>query len=559
MINLTLENNLICISFDYNPTLVEAVKSVPSAKWSKLTRQWTVSPHSWKYIYDLFNHRMDVSSSTEVKNLLSQKNRNLSYINKLKEQKDYPFLSYSKSSNLYPFQRVGVRFLSLPGNKFLADEMGLGKSCQTIATAEEIGAKKILVICPNSLKLVWSEEIKKWSDLPATVLPSKASKKKKEQILEDYETGFFILNYEAVRGSYLDYLIARTWEMLILDESTKVKNIKAQVTKDCAKLVADKKILLSGAPITRNAADLFSQLAMIAPDKYLSFWKFADKFCDIQENRFGKQATGCKSFDALKYDISEFTIRRTKKLVKADLPDKIKQTIKLENMVSEQARIYEIIRDQILEEIEAEKEEKLRAPIVLTKFLRLSQATSSTANLGYPDYSAKLDYLEEIIEERHDDHKICVWCNFKPTISCIESRLKDYKLLILTGDTEDYVRQENIHRFNTDPSCRIFISTYAAKYGFSIVPISNGSPENLLVIYVSKTFNADDILQSEERTHRITTMVPVEYLSLVQKDTIDQYIEYNLSQKGKILAGVFGVDKHRTLNKKEVINIIKNP
>ncbi len=717
MINLTLENNLICIKFDYDPGLVTVIKAIPSARWDKSGKQWIVSQYSWRYVYNIFHGRSDVIASPELRDLIIQKEAALEKIENLKTRKDYPFLSYKYASKLYPYQRVGVKFLSLPGNKFLADEMGCisgdacivhfqdnniiycglkslykkftdperksdiftysslgkkspslfvnfilnkienivykgfkrvveltlksgktleltpdhkvytfrrniditvewrpvsdlkkddivytrdnlmvvcdevvciqklkqkkevydlvmadpfrnfvangitvhncGKTPQSIATAEEIGARKILVVCPNALKYNWLEEVGKWSDQPAIVLPSKIPTKRKEKILEEYKLGYFILNYEAVRGRYLDYLVARTWDLLIFDESTKIKNLEAQVTKNCAKLVAKKIIPLSGAPITRNAADLFSQLAIIYPEKYFSYWKFADKFCEIQTNRFGKQATGCKSFEALKSDIFEFTIRRTKKEVKPDLPDKIKQTIKLENMVPRQAKIYQIIRDQILEEIEAEQEDKLKAPFVITKFLRLAQTTSTTANLGYEDYSAKLDYLEEIIEERYEDHKICIWCNFRPTISCMESRLKDYNFVTIHGDIDAYQRQQNIYKFNKDESCRIFISTLSSgKYGFNLVPEKD---ENILVIYVDKNFNFDDQVQSEARTHRITTRVPPEYLSLVQKSTIDEYIAYNLKEKGKILAGVFGVDKPITLRKKEIMNIIKHP
>lgn len=539
--------------------LVNAVKTIPGCVYKKAYKQWWLSRFYWKELLVAFKD-FQIQYASDVEMYLRLKQANWEQIKNIKIMNDCDNLSYHKADKLYPFQRVGVRFLSLPGSKFLADEAGIGKTMQTIALCEEIESERNLIVCPNSLKLNWIEEINKWADNKRLIvmLSSKMSKQEKLFLLEHFDKGYLVLNYESVRGQYLDYLMVIDWDIIAFDESIKLKNPQSLVTKNCSKLIAKKKIALSGAAITKSNADLFSQLRILVPEKYNSYWSFAAKYSDVERGAYGVKATGSKNSEALKMDIYEFTIRRTKKEVRPQLPDKIKQTIRLEQMPEEQNRIYKIVRDQILAEIDKQENSKLDAPYVITKLLRLSQVASTTANLDLPDVSAKLDFIQnDIMEECIENSKIVLWSVFRPTIFSAAERLKEYNPVMIIGNMPVEERQANIHKFNEDPNCRLFMGTMqTGKYGFSLVPEDGSS---LLVIYIDRNFDYDNIVQSEERTMRITSVAPAEYLTLIQQDTVDEYTNYNLLQKEAALASIFRMDSPIVREKKLVKNLIIHP
>lgn len=193
----------------------------------------------------------------------------------------------SDTTQYYPHQIEGVRWLAKRSSFLLADDMGLGKSLQALTVAavdfEKGWAERVLIVCPATLKGNWENEAAKHTSFKAMVLDG-PPKKRERQFEEFVEEGYHLLivNYEQVPGHLRD-LNALKFDVIIYDEAHYIKNPKSKRTRASQALKAKRHFLLTGSPMLNHVNDLWSLLHRIAPDEFPNYWRFVNRYCNTPD------------------------------------------------------------------------------------------------------------------------------------------------------------------------------------------------------------------------------------------------------------------------------------
>ena len=233
-----------------------------------------------------------------------------------------------------PFQKAGIAYALDRPNTLIADEMGLGKTIQALGVINATpDAKKILVICPASLRLNWKQEAEKWlvNDFRIKVVDSKKANQ------PDADDDIIIINYDILR-KHSEFLRLRTWDMMIVDECHMIKNPKAQRTqlilgdkkKDLAPIQASRKLFLTGTPIVNRPIEIQAVLGAIDPDAYGNFFQFAKRYAGAYRSQWGWDFSGATNLDELQDGLrTRCMVRRLKADVLTELPAKRRSVIEI--------------------------------------------------------------------------------------------------------------------------------------------------------------------------------------------------------------------------------------
>lgn len=266
--------------------------------------------------------------------------------------------------------------------------------------------------------------------------------------------------------------------------------------------------------------DIFIILKWLGYEEH-SFYQFKKHYC-IMGGFGGYQIVGYKHLPDLQEELDEIMIRRLKKDV-LDLPDKIHSTEYLE-MNDKQWKIYNQVEEEIREDIDRIKV----SPNPLAQLIRLRQATADTSILSSTiNESAKLKRLDELVQEIVDrGEKVIVFSNWTSVTNPAYEKLKRFSPAIITGETKD--RKGEQDRFTNDINCKCIIGSLGAMgTGLTLTAAST-------VIFLDSPWNRALKDQAEDRAHRIGTKYPVNVITLVCKDTIDERIEEIINKKGKM-------------------------
>jgi SWI/SNF-related matrix-associated actin-dependent regulator 1 of chromatin subfamily A len=429
-------------------------------------------------------------------------------------------------------QKKGTQFLRKNARAGLFDEQGLGKSKQVIdAVAAEIeggSIKGAVIVCPNGLKSNWAAEIQKFSSLTHALFGS--GRIARRGAFAAMRASFYIINYEAVPAELpsLRALLKFKPMALILDESHRIKTPGAKVTRAIHDLRthASRRYILSGTPVANKPEDLWSQMFFLDDGKSLGVT------FDHFEKTFKTGKSGYQRMDHLRDRIAPSTLRRTKdKTLK--LPPKTYTRIPVE-LSSVQLAMYEGMREdlelwvrnlsgaQVLEAADA----------ILARLVRLAQLASNPKliDVAYGEDPAKLVTLDGLLKKYFQtrDRKVIVWTSFVDNIRALLVRYDRYKPVAIHGDIDNATRDKAVHAFKTDPAVRLLIANpAAAREGLTLT-------EANVAIYVDRTFNLVDYLQSQDRIHRISQTKPCEIVLLVAKNTVDEFIDFSLEQKHRL-------------------------
>jgi SNF2 family DNA or RNA helicase len=428
-------------------------------------------------------------------------------------------------------QREGSKFLHDNDRAGLFDEQGLGKSKQLIdAVSTGINAgfiKGAVIVCPNGLKSNWAAEVQKFSNLPFAVFGSGRSERR--SAFAAMRAAFYIINYEAVPAEMasLRALLQFKPMALILDESHRIKTPEAKITKAIHNLRthAKRRYILSGTPVANKPDDLWSQMYFLDDGEALG-----DTFEAFQKNF--KAGPGYRRMDELRDKIAPRTLRRTKdKSLK--LPKKTYARIQVE-LAPKQRAMYEKMREdlelwvrrmsgiQVLEQADA----------ILARLVRLAQLSSNPALLDadYDEVPAKVAVLDSLLKKylANPERKVIVWTSFVENIRALARRFKKYGPVVIYGEMDNVSRDKSVRGFKTDPGVRIMIANpAAAREGLTLT-------EANVAIYLDRTFNLVDYLQSQDRIHRISQTKPCEITLLIARNTVDEFIDFSLEQKHRL-------------------------
>ena len=459
-------------------------------------------------------------------------------INELpKEEVEYPKLN----ATLRDYQKYGYKWLKyLTDNNLgacLADDMGLGKTLQAIAllsNLHEEKKKKSMVIMPKSLIYNWENEIKKFSPKLKVgvyygINRDFSSLKKVDVILTTYGT---------IRND-IENLLEHKFDLLILDESQNIKNINSQTTKAVLLLNAKKRVALSGTPIENNLLELYSLFRFLNPEMFGSVQRFTNSYI-LPIQKYSDTST----IEELKKKIYPFLLRRVKKEVLEDLPDKIEKLVYVD-MNDEHRRFYEERRRYYYSLLQknTSSQGNFDKFFVLQAINELRHIVSSPELESKKIISSKKEVLiENVIEAIENNHKVLVFVNYLSSIESICDSLKENKIkyLKMTGQTKD--RQNLVDKFQSDSRYKVFVMTLkTGGVGLNLVSADT------IFIY-DPWWNTTVENQAIDRAYRLGQDKTVFAYKMIMRNTIEEKILKLQEIKNKLLDDLISEDNLSTKN-----------
>jgi len=504
----------------------DTAKGIPGASWSKSLMAYTWKPEykTYKTIKQQFS---GINISEDVQTWVDKFLAACKRFEHMKSVGDVE-LPVELGKKLFPYQRVGARFMYKAKRVINADDMGLGKTLQAICASQMTGSDCILVVTLNSLKFTWEAEIHKWTDSPVTVIDG--DKKHKQKAIDSFQGGFLIVNYESFK--LFPELWECEWDVSIFDEAHRLKNPKAQHTVACKRVKSKWMWLLTGTPMENAPGELWSLLNALFPDTFSSYWRFVDQYCVVNEFTDGDKTIrvpGCASYPKEIHQLlSPIMIRRIKTDVLKDLPDKLYQNILVE-LDSQDRKVYHDIITEMIAELDSGQ--IVATPTVIAQYTRLKQVCISRELLGSNRenvHSAKLDALSELIESAIPNHKIVMFTTQLEALKMVKDRIfRDHGIIPLeiSGDVKTVDRQHNVDRFMNDPNARLFLIT--VKSGGVGLNLTSAD----ICVHLDKHPNPQVNNQAEDRLYRIGQKKNVTVYSILAKNTLEEYIENMLLKK----------------------------
>ncbi|MDO5438256.1 MAG: DEAD/DEAH box helicase, partial [bacterium] len=440
-------------------------------------------------------------------------------------------------------------------NGILADDMGLGKTLQTLTllqkAKEKDGKEPALVICPTSVVFNWENEIEKFAPNLKFLTLSGVERKNNFKNIPKYDV--VITSYALIRRD-IDQLKKFDFRYVILDESQNIKNSQSQTSKAVKTLKAKHKLALSGTPIENRLEELWSVFDFLMPGFLFDSNEFNHRYVYPIVEKEDKSVE-----KRLKSQIFPFILRRMKRDVAKDLPDKIESVAYCE-LTPDQKDLYLQVLDSTKEElfksIESVGLEKSRMSI-FSALLRLRQICchprlyDKEGTLGINE-SGKFEHLQSMLEEIiSEGHRILLFSQFVGMLDIIKLWLenKGIKHEYLSGATKD--RQAVVERFNTDPTIPIFlVSLKAGGTGLNLTGAD-------YVIHYDPWWNPAVEDQATDRAYRIGQTKKVFVYRLITKGTVEEKIQRLKSKKRSLVDSVISVDRNiaKTLTYQDIKDI----
>lgn len=440
------------------------------------------------------------------------------------------------NATLRNYQTEGVKWLKyLYDNHMggcLADDMGLGKTLQVISLLSLVYPDEktpSLIVMPRSLLFNWHSELSRfipWADVTTYYGSGR-------DLPEAMNHQIILTTYAVVRND-VELLSKQKFHMVVLDESQTIKNVTAQQTRSVFLLNADHRFALSGTPIENNLSELYSLFRFINPGMFGSLDDFNRRYAaPIQHDDKDVAAD-------LRRKIFPFILRRLKKDVLNDLPERVEQTVYVD-MEAPKERLYEQRRkyylERIRESIATEGLHKSRF-VMLQALSELRQIATVPENLSDGKISsAKLEVLaDRVTEAVENGHKVVVFFNFIAGIEILGERLDrggiGYE--IMTGATHD--RSGAVKRFQTDPDCRVFLMTLkTGGVGLNLTAAD-------IVFIAEPWWNKAAEEQAISRLHRIGQKSTVFSFSLITHGTIEEKILQLQQMKAELFDSIISSD-----------------
>ncbi|CAA3017954.1 SWI SNF-related matrix-associated actin-dependent regulator of chromatin subfamily A 1 isoform X1 [Olea europaea subsp. europaea] len=535
----------IAAKFPYDQVVVECFHRITKASWYAKERLWMFPLSSLSTAEKVLSGVP--GSNVEVENLDPLVRRAIAASSVLPDLRDrYDLIPTFIESKLLSFQREGVRFILQHGVRvLLADEMGLGKTLQAIAVTSCIrDAWPVLVLTPSSLRLQWASMIHQWLDIPSSdilVVLSQwsgsnrggfnimTSNTKRSIHLDGV---FNIISYDIVQ-KLQDVLMASEFKVVIADESHFLKNAQAKRTNASLPILqkAQFVMLLSGTPALSRPIELFKQLEALYPDVYKNVHEYGNRYC--KGGVFGIYQ-GASNHEEL-HNLMKATvmIRRLKKDVLSELPVKRRQQVFLDLGEKEMRQINALFRElQVIKgKIKSSQSKGEAESLKFTEKNLINKIYTDSAEAKIP---AVMDYLGTVIEA---GCKFLIFAHHQPMIDSIHQFLLKKKVgcIRIDGSTPAASRQALVTDFQEKDSIKAAVlSIKAGGVGLTLTAAST-------VIFAELSWTPGDMIQAEDRAHRIGQVSSVNIYYLLANDTVDDIIwdviQSKLENLGQMLDG----------------------
>lgn len=377
-------------------------------------------------------------------------------------------------ANLYEYQKEGVNFAATRKHAIIADEMGLGKTLQAIGTAiqkkELLGFSKTLIVCPASLKSQWKKEIEKFTDEKAHIIQGLPN----ERFAQYKGSGayFLIVNYETVLRDQLEISKAKI-DFLILDEAQKVKNYATKTASAIKNINRKHVLIITGTPIENKLIDIFSIISILDPHFLGPLWEFSYQHCLFDTAKINK-INGYYNLKSLKERLKPILLRREKRKVLDQLPNVGQFDVPV-SMTELQADYHASFARGIAQIIS----KKFFTAFDLQRLQQLLTSMRMVCNSTYlidneTNESPKLEELRYILLDKLDlknqARKVIIFSEWVKTHKLIGQLLRECNIGFaeLNGQVPVSKRGELIKRFETNESCKVFLSTEAGGAGLNL-------------------------------------------------------------------------------------------
>jgi len=413
----------------------------------------------------------------------------------------------------FPYQHAGIAFASKRDSTFIGDEMGLGKTIQAIGVINLINPGKVLIVCPATLKLNWKKELEKWlvNQYRIHVLNSSESFPEYADII--------IMNYDIAFKFSKELRIVK-WDLFVADEAHYMKNPKAKRTVaifggksgDKQKLnpiQAEKKILLTGTPISNRPIEIFPLISFLWPLVFRNMWHFAKRYCDATNTGYGWDMSGSSNLDELQNMLrANGMIRRLKADVLKELPPKTRQVLvlpsdsvsglikkeveKVKQFEGEISRLQKAVR-QLKGQNDDAAYKNAVGLLRQAHNIAFTEMAAIRKELAIAKIPFAVEYVRGIVE---DGEKVVVMAHHREVIDQLQNEF-GLEAVKLYGGMSDVEKALNVDRFQNDHSCKVFIgSIHAAGVGITLTAAQK-------MLFAELDWTPSNMMQAEDRIHRI--------------------------------------------------------
>ena len=449
-------------------------------------------------------------------------------------------IDYEKYSHRPPLEHQKEAIKSLVENKkfILADDMGLGKTTSTIIAALETGAKKILIICPASLKINWQREIENYSNRPTSIIEGKKWE----------DSDFIIINYDIIKNFHdekkkSDSVLLKTkFDLVIIDEAHYIQNKQAQRTKLINDFVSnvDRLWLLTGTPITSRPINYFNLLNLIECPVAKNWMAYVKRYCNGFQFQAGRRkiwnVSGASNLEELRDRTAPLVLRRLKENV-LDLPDKIITPVYLRLKSKE----YEALMGEYYDWYDKNGE----SDSLTLQFTKLTKVRQVIAEEKVP---STIEICENIVEQ---GKKVIVFTNFTKTLEMILEHFGK-KAVRLDGQMSQKERQMSVDRFQNEDDVMVFVGNIKAA-GVGITLTAGEA-----VVMNDLSFIPSDHSQAEDRSYRYGQKNNVLVYYPIFDNTVEGIIYDILKKKKDIFETVMGDKVDNGDYVQEILELINN-
>ncbi len=395
-------------------------------------------------------------------------------------------VDYEKYSNRPPLEHQKLAIEKLAGSKrfILADDMGLGKTTSTIIAALETGAKKILIVCPASLKINWQREIENYTDRSVYISEGKNFSIEHDFVIVNYD---ILKNFYDLKGKTESLITQGNFDLIILDEAHYVSNGQAARTKLVNSFAknCERVWLLTGTPMTNRPMNYFNLLSLIESPVSQNWMAYAIRYCQGYQFMAGKRkiwnVSGASNLEELRDRTSRQVLRRLKTEV-LDLPEKIITPIYLRL----KSKLYEGLMGEYYDWYNKNPDESTSLTVQFSKLMKVRQV------IAEEKVKDTIELAENILEQ---DKKVIIFTNFTDTLNQIAEHFGKIAVK-LDGSTSKPQRQYAVDQFQDNEKIKVFVGNVkAAGVGITLTAAE-------AVIINDLSFVPGDLAQAEDRAYR---------------------------------------------------------
>jgi len=501
-----ITDKAVSLDFHYDKDLVADIKELPDTRWHPASRKWRT-----KKTVPAYDKLQGMGFIMGAKFTAWYESVNQIHNVKIPTHLD---------PRLYEYQQKGVGWLYEKGGRgLIGDDMGLGKTAQVLQYLWRFRDNGIiLIVCPSSMKGVWKREVQNWTGFDCSICHGK---KKKE--IEGDSNQIFIINYDIV-DAWVDRF-HKNISTIVLDEAHYIKRTSTKHKKGakradaCKKLAGDceRVIALTGTPIPNKPEDIYTVVELVQYGLFQNRFEFRKRYCGMYHNGYGYVNGDPTNIDELFEKLQSIMLRRLKKDVLTELPDKRRIVVP---MILEDRAEYDTVESNFIKWL-SDKGKRVKRVNALTKIEYLKQVC----------VESKLNFCVEWIEDYLEQNDaVVIFCAHKKTVAVLRDRLGKHGVSVVDGSTKD--RDAEVYNFMQGENSVFIGNIQAAGTGLTLTKAH-------ATVFVELGWTSGEHDQCEDRVNRIgQESDKIEAYYLVAEDTIEERIAELLDSKRKMIDGI---------------------